>query len=268
MHSGSENFIVPFYYSKIKRIQAISMHAPHCHNHFEVYYLLDGERKYFIENSIYSVKPGDVVLIPAEALHKTTELSKGGHERILINVAEDWVTEDVRGCFSCHCLHIPPAQRPEIEGIFRRIEQEYQHHDSFSGKLQRQALYELLVFLIRLKESRPSAAISNREDTVIEKAAQYICEHYQEPLTLQTVAQEVSMSREYFSQRFKKMTGFGFCEYLNEIRIANAVKLLNTTQMTITEVAYSCGFNDSNYFATVFKKSKGMNPKKYQGSRL
>ena len=67
----------------------------------------------------------------------------------------------------------------------------------------------------------------------------------------------------YFSKQFKAITGVGLIEYLNLTRITAAEKLLTETNRPITEVAMECGFNDSNYFAAVFKKIKGITPKKF-----
>ena len=67
--------------------------------------------------------------------------------------------------------------------------------------------------------------------------------------------------------RFKKSTGFGFSEYLTQVRMANAIYLLEHPGASVTDVAYQCGFNDSSYFAAVFKSIYGITPKKYQQNR-
>ena len=71
------------------------------------------------------------------------------------------------------------------------------------------------------------------------------------------------MSPSHFSKQFKSITGVGLSEYINVSRISKAEKLLRKTNKPITEIATECGFNDSNYFAAVFKKIKGTTPKKY-----
>ena len=71
------------------------------------------------------------------------------------------------------------------------------------------------------------------------------------------------MSTSYFSKQFKSVTGVGFNEYLNIIRVTASEKLLISSNKPITKIAMECGFNDSNYYAAVFKKIKGITPKKY-----
>ena len=64
--------------------------------------------------------------------------------------------------------------------------------------------------------------------------------------------------------KFKETTGFGFKEYLLALRIKHACDMLLNTGFSITEIAYSSGFNDSNYFGDVFKRIKGVSPLQYR----
>ena len=78
------------------------------------------------------------------------------------------------------------------------------------------------------------------------------------------------MSPAYFSRKFKSVTGFGFKEYLTNIRIREAAQLLINTGKSVTDIALECGFGDGNYFGDAFKKIKGISPRdfrKMQGIR-
>ena len=71
-------------------------------------------------------------------------------------------------------------------------------------------------------------------------------------------------SQEHLSRTFKKHTGFGFNEYLTLVRLQHAEQLLKGDEkMSISTIAYNCGFNDSNYFSDKFKKMYGTSPLKY-----
>ena len=80
----------------------------------------------------------------------------------------------------------------------------------------------------------------------------------------ENVADKFNLSRSYLSKKFKTATGFGFKEYIINVRIQNACRLLLESNKSITDIAFECGFNDSNYFGDAFRKAKGVSPHKYR----
>lgn len=94
----------------------------------------------------------------------------------------------------------------------------------------------------------------------------YIDFHYMEDLTLTSLSEMFHLTRTYLSGLFKKETGVGLTEYIHQIRMRKAITLINTTSMSVTEIASACGYNDSNYFFRIFKKTYGISPKQYQKS--
>ena len=75
------------------------------------------------------------------------------------------------------------------------------------------------------------------------------------------MAKKLSVSEEHLSRLFKKETTFGFSEYVTLIRLQKAEHMLkNEPSRAITDVAYACGFNYSNYFSYKFKKAYGVAP--------
>ena len=115
------------------------------------------------------------------------------------------------------------------------------------------------------------------DNRIIQEVATYIYEHYADNLSLEYVADKFNLSRSYLSKKFKTATGldlrlnseqetysFGFKEYIINVRIQNACNLLLETNKSITDIAFECGFNDSNYFGDAFRKAKGISPHKYR----
>ena len=98
---------------------------------------------------------------------------------------------------------------------------------------------------------------------LIQDAANYVSQNSSADLSLTTIAKKYNVSTGYFSKSFKNVTGMRFSEYINITRVSAASKLLETTNMSITDSSAEFGFDDSNYFAAVFKKYKGVTPKKY-----
>lgn len=110
------------------------------------------------------------------------------------------------------------------------------------------------------------------DEELIKKALEYIAAHYTENITLQSVADIVHLSKSYFSLYFKKQTGRNFVDYLIDLRIREAKRLLVENENRIYDVAEAAGFKDVKYFSKVFKKVTGLTPmtyrEKHQVSRI
>lgn len=263
-----------FKISRYKREPYFKMKQAHYHSEYEIYYLISGCRKFFINDTIYNVKKGDMLIISKGDIHRTTYISNESHERIsllfsgeLLNLLyDDFGKEVINKCFDYQCISIPVSRREYIEELLSRMENEYKQSDVFSNLLIKNYMKELLIFIIRLQKYIPVSYSDNiaASDEDIQKAARFITQNYKKNITLNSVAEHINMSPTYFSKKFRKSTGFGFKEYLLNIRIKKAASLLLETNNSITDIAYSCGFNDSNYFGDVFKRVKGTSPLKYR----
>lgn len=240
----------------------------HVHNDYEVYFLLSGEVQYFIKSSAFVLKAGDLVVIPKNIIHKTVYSLNQSYERLLINFTEDILSAKDRYLLSeLTPLHItiPSNLKKKIQEVFFKIEEEYNSDSLGKQSLLSSYITELLVLINRYHSSyKDQQSVCNHSTEIINTCAKYISEHCHSDITLSFIAKMAAMSESYFSREFKKNTGFGFNEYLIMNRLINAQKLLSTTSLPITYVATKCGFNDSNYFASVFKKHYGMTPYKYR----
>ena len=98
----------------------------------------------------------------------------------------------------------------------------------------------------------------------VRKCALYIDFHYSEYLSLSVIARALNVNASYLSSQFKKMTGSTVTEYINSTRIKHALPLLAQSNRSIEDIAASCGFDDMNYFARVFKKVQGISPSAYR----
>jgi AraC-like DNA-binding protein len=103
----------------------------------------------------------------------------------------------------------------------------------------------------------------SHNEIIIQGAAKYISSHINEEIALHTLADMYAMSDSYFSRLFKEYTGVGVSKYIKLTRLRKAEKLLVSGNYSITEIALKCGFNNSNYFISEFKKHKGTTPFKY-----
>lgn len=108
----------------------------------------------------------------------------------------------------------------------------------------------------------------NSSKILIEKAKLYITENYMDyELSVEKICSVLHVSSTYFSTMFKKETGKSFVNFLTELRLEQAIKLLNTTDYKTYIIAENVGYSEANYFSYVFKKKFGMSPSKYRKSR-
>ncbi|GAA0485032.1 hypothetical protein GCM10008986_07850 [Salinibacillus aidingensis] len=98
----------------------------------------------------------------------------------------------------------------------------------------------------------------------IERAKEYIGEHYHRPVSLEEVAQYVDLSANYFSNMFREETGQTFIDYVTDIRLRQAKQLLKENTLSLKEISFKVGYKDPNYFSRVFKKHEQLSPKQFQ----
>ena len=103
-----------------------------------------------------------------------------------------------------------------------------------------------------------------RSGDIIRTARKYIEDHFDKDISLDDVSRVVNISPYYFSKVFKEESGLNFIEYLTNIRIEHAKKLLENSSLSIKEICVSCGYTDPNYFSRSFKKNVGVTPTEYK----
>ncbi len=104
-------------------------------------------------------------------------------------------------------------------------------------------------------------------NSVIEKSKDYIQNNYKKDISLEDISREVDMSTYYFSKLFKETTGSNFIEYLTNLRIDHAKKLLLEGELSMKEICAEIGYTDPNYFSRIFKKCVGLTPTEFKEGR-
>ncbi|MDD4754297.1 MAG: AraC family transcriptional regulator, partial [Desulfitobacteriaceae bacterium] len=112
--------------------------------------------------------------------------------------------------------------------------------------------------------TRVRASREFRNSSLVEKAVQYVQENYHQELSLEDVARQVFLSPCYFSRLFKQVKGWSFSEYLTQVRMEEARRLLLHTDLLVSEIAARVGYRDARYFSQVFKKTEGTTPVSYR----
>lgn len=104
----------------------------------------------------------------------------------------------------------------------------------------------------------------NHKDEEIKKIQDYIENNYQEKITIDQLAEKVSLGKRSFERRFKKATNNTVVEYIQRVKIEAAKRSMETSRKNISEVMYDVGYTDTKAFRDVFKKITGLTPIEYR----
>lgn len=130
--------------------------------------------------------------------------------------------------------------------------------------VSREEVGEWVMERIAVMEQTLASWLEERNSRLAERTIRYIEQHYEQECSLVSVASQMHLNPNYFSNLFKKQTGESFTSYLTRFRIDKAKMLLTNTDMKVSEIAEAVGYTDSNYFATAFKQVVSKPPTEYR----
>ena len=122
----------------------------------------------------------------------------------------------------------------------------------------------LLLRLSGLTGGREDGALTSYHPSVIRQTLLYLSLHFREHLTLSEIAAASHLSPNYLSELFRQETGKTVMQYLCELRIGYAKKLLDATGLSVTELCFACGYSSLPNFLKYFKKETGLSPLQYK----
>lgn len=249
--------------------------SDHSHGYYEIFYLLSGKCRFLLKDTVHYLEKGDLVFIIPGELHHAVYSRDGGCEILMIYFKKehiDWnmfpdrnASDTPQEKLQSFMGSIPALYQEDFVGLLTRMLTENAGIDEYSMGFMKCYLHEALLMLMRysvMNEEEPQ--LLNSRDADILLATKYIYKNYRKPLSLEEVSAQAALSPTYFSKKFKQVTGMGFKEYLNFVRLKHAQTALLTTNNTITDIALENGFNDSNYFKDLFKKIYGKSPREFR----
>jgi AraC family transcriptional regulator of arabinose operon len=228
-----------------------------------VSYHKKGEAKLRIGNEIYDIKPGSVVYIPPHVEHDHYKISSD--ETVFL-----WwhFNYKIAGVFDAlRMFTIPyvfPLQNTDaFESVFHQIKEVVSEDQPLSSILKQAKALELLYILLQ------NALLENRTnpDALSDNFAKLLAKIIQNPkqhLSLKQLSEEYHMHPTYISNRFKELFGKTPIQAHKEIRIHKAKTLLETSDMSVTEIARETGFSEIQNFTRLFKSHAGCSPMQYR----
>lgn len=140
-------------------------------------------------------------------------------------------------------------------------------HDLWVPLIDVLCLAQLMTFLSEIMNKTITALDKSAEqgdESIVEKIMQHVQIHYMDKITMQSLAKKFFMNSAYLGQVFSKKNGVSLNQYINTLRMTEAKKLLQQTDLKVYEVAHRVGFDDSNYFITRFEECIGQSPVSYR----
>ena len=247
----------------------------HFHPEIELVYVNKGQGKTHIGNHLSYFNNSQLILIGANLPHN------GFADRLTANGTETTVQ------FKCDFLGTDFIKIPEManvialfdrakKGIKFGIETKQKIGPKIEKLLERDGLKRVLKFLEILDylATTDDYVILNADGIALETNPQdsdkiniiykYVNANFQEHITLDEIANKVSMTVPAFCRYFKKTTGKTFTQLVNEYRVVHATKLLNESQMSIADICFECGFNNFSHFNKQFNEVTGKSASNYR----
>lgn len=243
----------------------------HAHDFLELYYFLDGSVTYYIEDQVYDLCPGDLLIIPAGKMHRPVIANEhAAYERMVL-----WITPQyLQGIDSPagdlqknlqkvgehgYCVPFRGDETVFVTALLKKLL--YMQKNDTDPKFCAGAV-ELYLWTIFRSYSVIDTTHRN-ETQVIPQVIRYITEHFSEPLTLEDIAAEFFVSKSYLNRHFKAYTNSTVYAYIMALRLTHARRMLREG-IPAVEAGRECGFSDYSTFYKAFKTQTGLSPQQFK----
>ncbi|MGM1049789.1 MAG: helix-turn-helix domain-containing protein [Bacillota bacterium] len=265
----------PFYISRESK-SCSSIPSFHYHDAYEILYIVSGELHYCIGSQLFQLVGGSMLLIRKNDGHRLINPNGATFERVTLLFKEEFLGGLLTEESSFHPLspfqsgsgsiRLKGQEQGYVEGIFAKMATESANGFPESNFYLKILLSELLIFIHRILSSyRQYMNIStNRVHHRISHIAHFINHHYDQRLTLEDLTGRFHVSPSHLSRTFKESTGFTLIEYVNHVRIKQACHLLKESNLQVSAIAESVGFENLTHFGRTFKNIIGLSPLKFR----
>ena len=264
-----------FTYHKFNAQKPNKNNVWHYHPELELVYVNGGTVRRQIGSHVSYYTQGDLILIGSNLPHcGFTDASTGNSSESVVQMKADFLGSDF--------FSIPEMSK--ISRLFEKAKGGIAFKGSAKKKIgekieileyksEFQRLLAILNVLHELASTEEyeilnadhlAVELDSKENDRINIIFNYVKEHYQEPISLETMADLVHMTVPSFCRYFKKVTNKTFIQFVNEYRLVHASNLLSENKLSITEICFESGFNNFSHFNKSFKSFTGMSPSKYR----
>lgn len=241
---------------------------PHWHGEIEILYVLTGSAVQQVNDSFFTIKENDFVIIGENCLHSTYSDKGKPCEILVLQIAldgfffyRDW---DFHKKIADACF-VSGVKYSKGGGIMKEIFKKNEDSSIYKDIFLRGKIYELLGMILEDFDTFPLSAesqVSQTQKEFIKKVMKFIDDNYKNPITVSYAAQYTHLSISHFVREFKSIMGMPFKYYVNFFRINKSAALL-LKGSSVTSAALECGFGNVDSFIRNFKKYNGCTPSVY-----
>jgi len=269
---------VPYSYYACMIPDYIPVVPLHWHNEFEISFISDGTGIFRSGNQSVIARAGDIIIILPNMLHSIYPYDEKrlSYDTILFNQSMIYGTCDDRCYTECLSLFCSPdsfvklpitVDHPDYEILKNSLQNVMTCAKANNGQMDlflKSELLHIFWLLISNNDLCHSSHNSALPINSIRPVLEYIRKNFSDDISIKQLAQVSHLSKSYFMNLFRRATGISAIEYVNQIRIQAACKLLNNTDISSAETAFTCGFQNLSNFNRQFRKFTGFSPIEYR----
>ena len=242
----------------------------HWHRSAEMLYVKRGKLNIWMNKKKYELKRNDFIYINSKEAHSTQ--SPEDNEVIVLQIPGDFLeTFSNKESLHIHCNTVELSEHRQFDNIRELLYQMYLYSERKDEAYYLKVyslLFELGYILVKnfkVKENDLDISTQKYLDRLSE-ICDYIKHHYQESLSLNSIADEFGYTPQYLARMFQKYTGTTLLTFLNSIRLNAAFKQIMNTDYSILTIAEENGFSNVKSLNKLFKETYGMTPSTYRKS--
>lgn len=253
---------ISYTHSKIT-VEKEKLNDNHCHDKFEILYVIDGKGRFILEGREYPIRPRTLIVIPPLEYHYINLVPGSAYDRCVIHFTEAELVPECRE----YLLHFEKKELERADFYITEINSEpavslFEQLDflgSMSEKDRSVSLRLLVSQLILLLSVTGGDKVTPSEDELGARVIKYLNEHIERDVSLDKLAKRFFVSKYYLCRAFKKYNGISVHGYINKKRIMLAKQLIESGE-TASGAAYKVGFGDYSAFYRAYIKIVGKSP--------
>lgn len=249
----------------------------HWHKECEIIRILQGDFILTVQDSVYSLSKDDIIFMQDGILHggvpKDCVYECIVFDMKLLMKDNHICTRQIQSIMRHERIidALLPRDIPSLHNVADNLFRAMREKKTGYEFITQGSLYHFLGIILEYhlyQVNQGTTAVCANRLNQLKNVLSYIEEHYNDSISLGDMARTAGMNPKYFCRYFREMTQRTPNDYLNYYRIECACEQLSTKDVSITEVALSCGFNDISYFIKTFHKYKGITPKQFTMSQF